>query len=104
MRMLAIMMFALVCACGGEEAPAKGGGDEVMPDTSTDVDQALSRLSPEDQKLARAQKICPVGGGPLGAMGTPVKVEVKGRTVFLCCANCIDRIKSDPDTYLAKLK
>ncbi len=34
----------------------------------------------------------------------PVKITVKGQTVFLCCAGCEESIKKDPDKYLAKLK
>ena len=74
-----------------------------------DADQAdaapgLAKLSPEDRALAEKQKFCPVSGERLGAMDKPVKVIVKGKTVFLCCAGCEDAIKKDPDKYLAKLK
>ncbi len=37
-------------------------------------------------------------------MGTPVKITVKGQTVFLCCPGCEATIKKNPDKYLAKLK
>ncbi len=58
---------------------------------------------PSDKELIRKQKICPVSGQPLGAMGEPVKVVVKGRTVFLCCAGCKKKLLADPDKYLKKL-
>ncbi len=61
-------------------------------------------LSAEDRALIEKQKTCPVTGEPLGSMGEPVKVVVKGQTVFLCCAGCEAAIKKDPDKYLAKLK
>ena len=61
-------------------------------------------LSAEDRALIEKQKTCPVTGEPLGSMGEPVKVVVKGQTVFLCCAGCEDAIKKDADKYLAKLK
>jgi YHS domain-containing protein len=54
--------------------------------------------------LAEKQKVCPVSGERLGAMDKPVKITVKGQTVFLCCAGCENAIKKDPDKYLAKLK
>ena len=41
--------------------------------------------SKSDQELIEKQKTCPVTDALLGSMGTPVKVQVKGRTVFLCC-------------------
>ncbi|WP_235908928.1 hypothetical protein [Roseiconus nitratireducens] len=45
------------------------------------------------------QKICPVSGKPLGSMGEPVGVEVQGRTIFVCCAGCVDAVKADPARY-----
>jgi Cu(I)/Ag(I) efflux system membrane fusion protein len=36
-------------------------------------------------------------------MGTPYKVTVQGREVFLCCPGCEAKIKGDPEKYLAKL-
>jgi len=63
----------------------------------------IAELSEADRALAEKQKVCPVSGEPLGSMGKPVKVEVKGRTVFLCCGGCEAELKKDPDKYLAKL-
>jgi hypothetical protein len=60
-------------------------------------------LSAEDRELIAKQKVCPVSGQVLGSMGDPVKVVVKGRTVFLCCPGCKAAIEKDPDKYLAKL-
>jgi hypothetical protein len=37
-------------------------------------------------------------------MGVPVKVAVKGQTVFLCCGSCEKRAKADPDKTLASLE
>ena len=60
-------------------------------------------LSPEDQALADAQKICPVSDEEFGSMGPPVKELVKGEPVFLCCKKCIKELHSDEDKYLAKV-
>jgi len=67
-------------------------------------DTAFAGLAPELREVAAKQKVCPVSGEPLGAMGTPYKVTVKGRDVLLCCQGCEAKIKADPDKYLAKLK
>ena len=71
---------------------------------SSKIDEAMKGLSDADQKLARAQRICPVSDEPLGDMGTPIKLDVKGKAVFICCAGCKKRILNNPDKYLAKLK
>ena len=65
--------------------------------------EALAALSPEERALAAKQKVCPVSGEPLGSMGTPLKITVKGQDVLLCCSGCESKIKEDPDKYLAKL-
>jgi YHS domain-containing protein len=52
----------------------------------------------------RKQGVCPVSGEPLGSMGKPVKVTVKGQTVFLCCPSCEEDLRKEPDKFLAKLK
>ncbi len=64
---------------------------------------AAAKKKPTDQELIAKQKTCPVTDEPLGSMGKPVKVVVKGRTVFLCCAGCKKKLLADPDKYLKKL-
>lgn len=70
---------------------------------SPEVEKAMAQLPPEDRAAAEKQRICPVSGAPLGSMGKPYKVQVKGRDVFLCCQGCEEAIKNYPDKYLAKL-
>jgi Cu(I)/Ag(I) efflux system membrane fusion protein len=60
-------------------------------------------LSREDQQLVQRQKNCPVTDLPLGSMGPPVKVMVKGRPVFICCEACREKLLAEPARYLAKL-
>ncbi len=62
---------------------------------------AISELSPEDQKLAWQQKVCPVTDMPLGSMGAPIKVMVEGHPVFICCEGCRDSLLAEPAKYLA---
>jgi uncharacterized protein YceK len=61
-------------------------------------------LTAEDRAAAEKQRICPVTDQLLGSMGDPYKLEVKNRTVFLCCEGCVVAIRQNPDKYLAKLK
>ncbi len=63
----------------------------------------INQLPEEDRKLALAQSICPVTGNPLGEMGVPVKITLRGKTVFLCCKGCVGKAKADPDGTLKKL-
>ena len=63
----------------------------------------LKELSPEDYKSAMAQHMCPVSGEMLGTMGAPEKVDVNGKSVWICCDGCKDKLLADPEKYLAKL-
>lgn len=74
--------------------------DEAM---SPEMIAALSDLSAEDRDLVERQGICPVAEYRLGSMGTPKKVDVNGKPVFICCEGCRERLLSEPDKYLAKL-
>lgn len=74
------------------------------PDATETVDESGdTTLSEADVALVAEQKICPVGGSELGSMGTPIKVMVGERAVFLCCDGCKDALLADPDKYLAIL-
>jgi hypothetical protein len=65
----------------------------------------LAKLSPEDRKLAEEQKFCAIDNeNRLGEMGVPVRIEVKGEPVFLCCKGCRKEADANPDMTLAKVK
>lgn len=70
---------------------------------NAEITEALAKLSAEERALAEKQKICPVSGEPLGTMGTPKKIDVKGQPVFICCDGCEEKLLANPDEYLAKL-
>ena len=106
---LAVIFAALTLGCGdktdhdeddGHDHSAHEDGDEAA---ESEVEEALAALSAEDRKLAEAQKTCPVSGEPLGEMGTPIKLTVKGQELFICCEACRKPIEKNPDKYLAKL-
>lgn len=67
------------------------------------VQESLAQLSAEDRALAEKQRICPVSGQLLGSMGTPVKLTVEGREVFICCEGCEDTLRADPEKHFQKL-
>lgn len=55
-----------------------------------------------DTMLISLQKTCPVTGQPLGSMGAPPKLIVKGKPLFVCCAGCSGKVNANPDAYLSK--
>src|SRR5262249_30736553 len=58
----------------GKREPAASKTAEVAEDDG---------LTREDRALVAHQKTCPVTGKPLGSMGTPMRLVVSGRTLFL---------------------
>ena len=62
----------------------------------------VAALTKADQSGVARQKVCPVMGTKLGAHGTPVKVLIDGRPVYLCCKRCLGKVQKDPELYLRK--
>ena len=81
-------------------APKKSGSDSTSP---KNVREAMAKLNPEDLDQAQSQRICPTSDELLGSMGKPVKLTLKGQTVFLCCASCKDAAEKDPEATLQKI-
>lgn len=68
------------------------------------IEEAFSKLSPEDRVLAESQKFCAIATtSPLGSMGTPLKIDVNGEAVFLCCAGCKNKALRNPEETLASV-
>lgn len=77
---------------------AAAGGNTIRFNEVTMVPASEKQLAAA--AIAR-QKICPVSGKPLGSMGDPVAVDVNGKRIFVCCAGCVNAVKSDPNKYVA---
>jgi hypothetical protein len=76
----------------------------MVHDGQSEAQAAIAKLGGEDRQLAAAQGFCPRSGEPLGSMGVPVKVLLKGLPVFLCCEGCEDDAREHPDQMLAKVE
>jgi len=86
------------------EVPQEMEAPEASDDEANDIAEAIAKLSPADRALAEKQKKCPVADMPLGSMGTPIKVDVDGRPVFICCEGCRESLLAEPAKYLAALR
>ena len=91
-------------------AKSQSPGDMPQPapaaprkDPETRIQAALARLPEADRALAAQQRFCVVlPKSRLGSMGMPVKVDVNGKAVFLCCEACRDEALADPEATLKK--
>ncbi|MBL4884564.1 MAG: hypothetical protein JKY95_08535 [Planctomycetaceae bacterium] len=123
MKTISITLFLLLAVAmlgcnSSTETPAASENASESDDAHADHDHGnhdgksdmemmkenLAKLSPEDAASAEKQHICPVTGEMLGTMGLPIKVTVKDQDVWVCCDHCVDKLKTDPEKYIAKLK
>ncbi len=63
----------------------------------------MAKLFPEDAATVVKQHFCPVSGEMLGTMGAPIKMDVTGQSVWICCDCCQDQILENSDKCLAQL-
>lgn len=104
--MLVLIGIASI-GCSGQPAanpPSQPIGSEGGVSNDKSLPKGLTELSDVDRTAALKQAVCPVTGAKLGSMGAPPKVVVNGREVFLCCDGCKEKLREEPDKYLAKLK
>ena len=109
--LLSLIAVALTAGCQTQIPPATTASsaqtshdDHPVEAADPKVSATLAKLSPEDRQLAEAQKFCAVmNQKQLGSMGAPLKLEIKGERVFLCCAGCKSKALKNPDETLAKV-
>jgi Cu(I)/Ag(I) efflux system membrane fusion protein len=86
-------------------APAEASAAQSTADAEPDPDirAALADLSPEDRRVAEAQRFCAVlNENRLGSMGTPFKLMIEGQPVFLCCEGCQEKAVANSKETLNK--
>jgi hypothetical protein len=99
---LALAVPLALVGCGEQAAQKPGSANN---DEEANIRAALDKLGAEDRRLAEAQKFCAVQEkNRLGSMGPPIKMDVNGQPVFLCCNHCEKRARSDPEKTLARVK
>jgi hypothetical protein len=103
---LALLASLALVGCGDKPMapPAVPTVSEPAPSSDdADIQAERAKLSPEDRVSVEAQDYCAINNkeGRLGSMGPPIKVEIKGETVFLCCAGCRKQALAHPDETLA---
>ncbi len=100
MRLFVIVFLAALLPLGFADKPS--ANEKAVHEEK--IRAGLEKLSPEDRKLAEAQRLCPVSGERLGSMDAPIKLDVKGKPVFICCKGCKAKVDKDPDAILAKVE
>jgi hypothetical protein len=87
---------------GAKQSPAEPAR---TAEEEAEIKENLAQLSPEDRKLADAQRYCAFEDDKrLGEMGVPYKLTILEQPVFLCCKGCEMDAKKHPEKTLAKVK
>lgn len=60
-----------------------------------------SAVYAEEKQQTKKQTTCPVMGGKINKAQY---VDVKGCRIYVCCPGCKDKIQTNPDQYIEKLK
>ena len=100
---LGLLVLALTGCSSNTSAPATSAPPPAS--SSDEVQTERAKLSGEDRALVDAQEWCVVSTDErLGSMGPPLKLEIKGQPVFVCCKSCKRKAEADPDKTLAKVE
>jgi hypothetical protein len=97
-----VFLCCSMCVSKAQASPDKTLASVADLKQETTIQVNLDKLKPEDRKLAAAQKFCAVETkNRLGSMGTPVRITIKDKPVFLCCDDCVAKAQASPEKTLA---
>ncbi len=92
-------------ASGKNKAGVTSKAIKITDPEEAEARAALAKLSPEDRRIAESQVFCPIQEeSRLGSMGVPIRITLKGQTVFLCCRGCVADAQAHPDQTLAVIE
>ncbi len=66
-----------------------------------DPDKFFEQAAKDKVMFENVQTTCPVTGNPIDKK---FFTYYKGRGIYFCCANCIEKFNADPDMYLKKMR
>ena len=102
--LLGLLALAIVgCADSAKTPPGSSSSGHAGHEVAeVDVASNLAKLGEDARKLAEAQKFCAIETeNRLGSMGPPLKLDVKGEVVFVCCKGCQKKALAHADETLA---
>lgn len=101
----ALVLLAALAVAGCNTNKDKPHADApAVPTKPDEVATERAKLDPADRASVDAQEWCVVQTEErLGSMGPPVKLDIKGQPVFICCKGCKRKAEADPDKTLTKV-
>lgn len=80
--------------------PSRDLGEVTAPQIPSGMEGIGELPAAAEQAAALQQRICPVTQELLGSMGKPIRVNVNGRAIFVCCEGCVQAVQRNPNRYL----
>jgi len=77
-----------------------GGTDNVFAHEGQEHDGAKGQA--ESVETPNKRVICPVSGEEIDK-GSQLTYDYEGKVYDLCCADCLEKFKTDPEKYIGKL-
>lgn len=94
------MMVSLYLSKLPTEQQPQASFSQTFALTRTRPSVTVAALTEADRVGIARQRVCPVSGGELGSMGTPVKLLVADQPLYLCCQGCIGKVRENPERYV----
>ncbi len=94
------MMFGLVAALALAMVASSMAQEAAAP-AKTEAGPACAMMCAGGTGAAKAQTLCPIMGGKCSK---DVFVDVEGCRIYVCCQDCVAKVKADPKAALAKIK
>jgi len=100
----ALLAVLVLTGCSNKVNPPQVSTPKEQP-KEDEVSIERAKLTSTDRDLVETQEWCVVNTDErLGSMGPPIKLELKGQPVFVCCKGCRRRAEANPDLTLAKVE
>ena len=84
--------------CGQKSFSEKAATDHSTHEGKAQVSQEGVNMEGKELIL---QKTCPVMGN---SINKSLFVDFQGKRIYVCCQECVDEVKKDPQKYLDKLE
>lgn len=99
-KIITIGMVLLLCS--GRVFAGEGHDHDEHKGSVMEDKGSMTQHAEEEESVAIevGNKICPVSGESIEAMGEPVQVELNGKIYDLCCKMCAKSFKKDPEKYI----
>jgi len=96
-----VTMATPACFSDTQQAGSVAGGGFCSVGTENESGRDKARPSTADTAKGKPQTTCPVLGGEINKS---LYVDYQGKRIYVCCSDCIEAVKKNPEKYIKKLE